>query len=147
MWQTGPSPRFADVQRDGSQPRPTGLILLLTVALLVLLLAAYIGVMHALVEMSRVETDDDAAQRDAAYAYLHLVLVAGAAIIGFVAGKWFNGLGIAFATLFVVVMVVGTLATQMVTFEMACHGHNDVVRHWQCWRRARWLVPRSESSV
>jgi hypothetical protein len=120
------------VQRLPRPSKPTGLVVLLTLTLLVLLVASYIGVMHALVEMSRVESDSEAARRDAAYAYLHLVLLAGAAIIGFVAGKWFNGLGVAFATLFVIVMIVAMVVTQMATFELACHGHNDLVRHWQC---------------
>ena len=112
--------------------RPTGLVVLLTLVLLFLLLAAYTGVMHAVLEVSRVESDGDADRRDGAYAYLHLVMLLGAAVIGFFAGKWFNGLGLAFATLFVVVMVVGMLAVQMGSYELACHGHNDLVRHWQC---------------
>ena len=132
MWLRRALPRFAAMQGLPGRAKPTGLIVLLTFLLLALLMASYVGVMHALVEMSRIESDDDAAQRDAAYAYLHVVLLIGAAAIGFVAGKWFNGLGFAFATLFVVVMVVGMLVTQMLTFELACHGHNDLVRHWQC---------------
>jgi len=120
------------VQRVPRPAKPTGLILLLTLVLLVLLVAAYVGVMNALVEMSRVESIDEAGRRDAAYAYLHLVMIAGSGVIGFVAGKWFNGLGVAFATLFVVVMVVAMLGVQLASYEMACHGHNDLVRHWQC---------------
>jgi hypothetical protein len=56
----------------------------------------------------------------------------GAAVLGFVAGKWFNGLGIAFATLFVLVLGICMVTVQMASYELACHGHNDLVRHWQC---------------
>ena len=120
------------MQRLPGPAKSNGLIILLTVALLLLLIVAYIGVMHAVLEVSRRESDADASRRDAAYAYLHLVMLVGAAVLGFLAGKWFNGLGLAFAMLFVIVMVVAMLATQMATFELACHGHNDLVRHWQC---------------
>ena len=104
----------------------------LTVALLAMLLGAYIGVMHAVVDVSRVTTDRDADERDLAYVYLHLAMLTGAGIIGFFAGKWVNGLGIAFATLFVIVMSIGMLSVQLSSYELACHGHNNLVRQWQC---------------
>jgi hypothetical protein len=116
-------------QRSG---RPTAVIFLLTLLLLLLLGAAYVGVMHALVELSEPDSGTDIDRRDLAYTYVHLVLLLGAAIIGFLAGKWFNGLGLAFATLFVVVTVVVMLGVQMGSYELACRGHNDLVRHWQC---------------
>lgn len=112
--------------------KPAGLVVLLTLLLLILLLASYAGVMHAVLDVSRVDSDSDADRRDAAYAYLHLVMAIGAGLIGFFAGKWFNGLGFAFATLFVIVMAIGMLAVQMGSYELACHGHNDLVRHWRC---------------
>ena len=119
--------------RDPSwNPRPNGLIVFLTLLLLVMLVAAYVGVMHALVDLSRPEGNADLDRRDSAYVYVHLVLLAGAAIIGFLAGRWFNGLGVAFATLFVIVLVVAMLTVQLGSYELACHGHNDLVRHWQC---------------
>jgi hypothetical protein len=120
------------VQRRARRAKPTGLIVFITIFLLVLIIAAYIGVMNALVEFSNVENIDEAADRDAAYAYLHIGFLGCAAVIGFLAGKWFNGLGVAFSTLFVVVLVIAMLGTQMASYELACEGHNDLVRHWQC---------------
>jgi hypothetical protein len=102
----------------------------LTLLLLVMLVVAYVGVMNALLDLSRPAHDVD--RRDTAYAYVHLVMLLGAAIIGFLAGKWFNGLGLAFATLFALVLLISMLAVQLTTYELACHGHNDIVRHWQC---------------
>lgn len=100
--------------------------------LLIALIIAYAGIMNAVLDVSKVGSDNDANQRDAAYAYLHVVFLAGAAVIGFLAGKWLNGLGVAFATLFVIVLVIGMLAIQLSSYELACRGHNDLVRHWQC---------------
>lgn len=118
-----------DSERQGGK---SFIALILTLALLAMLLAAYIGVMHAVVDVSRVTSDHEANDRDLAYVYLHLAILAGAGIIGFFAGKWVNGLGIAFATLFVIVMSIGMLTVQLSSYELACHGHNDLVRHWQC---------------
>jgi len=80
------------VQRRVRRAKPTGLIVFVTLVLLVLMVAAYIGVMHALVEFSKVDNIDEAADRDAAYAYIHIGFLGCAAVIGFLAGKWFNGL-------------------------------------------------------
>lgn len=106
--------------------------MVLTIALLCLFVGAYIGVMYAVVDISKVANDQDANQRDQAYIFLHLVMIGGAGIIGFVVGKWFNGLGIAFATLFILVVAISMLSVQLSAFELACHGHNNIVRHWQC---------------
>ena len=114
------------------QNRPAFLATLLTLVLLLLLAGAYIGVMHALVELSRPESGTSTGRRDLAYTYVHLTLLTGAASIGFLAGKWLNGLGVAFATLFVVVTVIAMLGIQLGSYELACHGHNDLVRQWQC---------------
>ncbi|MBK6319753.1 MAG: hypothetical protein IPI85_06305 [Dehalococcoidia bacterium] len=120
------------MQPNQRRGRPASLMVFLTLALLLGLLAAYVGVMHAIVDVSRIGGDHDANERDAAYSYLHLVFLAGSAAIGFGAGKWLNGLGIAFGTLFVIVVAVGMLAVQLSSYSLACHGHNDIVRHWQC---------------
>ena len=124
--------KIPTVQESRRQSGSGAVIVLLTIALLFLLVAAYVGVMHAVVDVSKVANDHDANQRDRAYVFLHLVMIFGAGIIGFVMGKWFNGLGIAFATLFVIVITVGMLSVQLTSYELACHGHNDLVRHWQC---------------
>ena len=66
-----------------------------------------------------------------------LILVFGgtflAAAAGFALGKWFSGLGIAFALLFVVVVSVGMVGAQMGSYTLACDAHqNDILRHWTC---------------
>ncbi len=113
-------------------PRPVPLQVVISVALLAILFAGYVLAMHTLVDFSIVESKGEASHRDLVYAYVHLAFFAAAAAFGFVAGKWFSGLGFAFATLFLVVAVVGVTVIQMGSYELACHGHNDVVRHWQC---------------
>lgn len=114
------------------RPRPAWLQTVVTLLGLAGLLGAYFVAMHALVDFSIVENKQEASDRDLVYAYVHVGLFAAAAVVGFVAGKWFSGLGFAFATLFVVVAVLGVTAAQMASYELACHGHNDLIRHWQC---------------
>jgi len=113
-------------------PRPALLQASLAVAMLLALLAAYTGVMYLLVDYSNVSGKHEASERDLAYVYVHVGLLVVSALVGFVVGKWLSGLGFAFATLFVIVAVLGATFIQMSSYELACHGHNDLVRHWQC---------------
>ena len=96
------------------------------------LATAYVAAMNALLEVSRIESTADAADRDNVYAALHVGLLAAAAVVGFVVGKWLNGLGLAYATLFVLALSVMMVGAQLTTYELACRGHNDIMRHWQC---------------
>ncbi len=93
---------------------------------------AYAAAMHALVGVSAVESDADANRRDAVYAYVHLGFLLLVCVVGFVVGKWLNGLGLAYALLFVIVLTVGMLTVQLGSYELACHGHNGLVRNWRC---------------
>lgn len=102
------------------------------VAVCVLFLAAYVAAMRALLDLSDVADGADIDRRDTVYAYVHLGLVLIAAVVGFVVGKWLNGLGLAYALFFVIMLLIGMVATQGVTYELACHGHNGLIRHWQC---------------
>lgn len=115
-----------------SHPRPALLQAALTLLALVLLLGIYVAVMHGLVDFSKVDGKQEASERDLVYVYIHLGLFVAAGVIGFFAGKWFSGLGFAFAVLFLVVTMLLTTAVQLSSYEMACNGHNDLVRHWQC---------------
>ncbi len=115
-----------------SHPRPAALQVVLTVLGLGIVLGAYAVAMHALVDFSVVESKQEASDRDLVYAYVHVGAFAAAGLVGFLAGKWFSGLGFAFAALFIVVTVLGATALQLGSYELACHGHNDLVRHWQC---------------
>lgn len=97
-----------------------------------LLGCAYVAAMHAIIDVSRVQTDADAEARDTTYAVLHVSALAGSAVIGFCVGKWLNGLGFAYATLFVMVIAVFMVLAQVSSYELACQGHNDLIRHWTC---------------
>ena len=88
--------------------------------------------MRALVDVSVVSSGADADRRDVVYTYVHLGLLVLVSVVGFVVGKWLNGLGLAYALLFVIVLTVGMLGVQFGSYELACHGHNGLVRNWQC---------------
>ncbi len=105
---------------------------MLTVVALALLITVYVAVMNQLVDVVKVQSDGDANRRDLLYVYVHAGLLLTATLAGFLLGKWFSGLGLAFATLFLIVLAIGMLAVQMSSYELACRGHNDIVRHWQC---------------
>jgi hypothetical protein len=112
--------------------RPPVLQLVASLGLLIVLVLAYLATMHALLDFSRADRGHTSNERDIVYAYVHLGFLALALVAGFLLGKWLSGLGFAFATLFFVVLSVTMVAAQMTSYELACHGHNDLVRHWQC---------------
>lgn len=104
----------------------------LTVCLLVLLFAAYIAAMHATLSLSKKAGAHAMDQRDLWYLVIHGSVLGAGTILGFLAGKWYSGLGIAFAVLFLAALAAGMVGIQLGTFEAACHGHNDIIRHWTC---------------
>lgn len=120
------------MQRTAQRRKPVLLQVVVTGALLCLLLAAYVLLLHATVGLSRKTTVTGVDHRDLVYVVIHLSILIAGALIGFGAGKWFSGLGFAFALLFVAVLAVGMVGIQLGSFGAACHGHNDIVRHWTC---------------
>ncbi len=116
----------------GPNSKSTGIQILVSSFVCLLFIAAYVAAMYALVDISRIDSDSDANRRDAVYAYVHLGLLALVWVVGIVVGKWLNGLGLAYGLLFFIVLVVAMLAVQGGSYELACRGHNDLVRHWQC---------------
>lgn len=107
--------------------------MLVVVVLLALFVIAYAAAMRATIGVSEVHSDEDAAVRDQVYLALHGSLLGAAAVVGFVTGRWVNGLGLAHAVLFVVTLAVAMVALQVVSFELACSGGwNGVIRHWHC---------------
>lgn len=120
------------VQQFERRSKPHAVQLLVTALLLIVLGAAYVAAMRALLGISRIEAPEDAVQRDQVYAAVHIAFLALSAMTGFFAGKWLNGLGLAYATLFFLVLLVFMVGVQLTTYELACRGHNDLVRHWQC---------------
>lgn len=104
----------------------------LTVLLCALIAAAYIAAMRAVLEVSVLSSDTELERRDEVYLILHGGTILAAAIIGFLVGKWFNGLGIAYAILFVLITTVAMMAVLLGSYELACQGHNGLIRHWEC---------------
>lgn len=71
-------------------------------------------------------------QRDGIYFGIHGLALLAAILAGGVLG-WFHGrIVFGFAVLFLSVMIVGMIAAQLISFELACAGHNDLIRHWRC---------------
>ncbi len=118
----------------GQEPdRGRGPAVVMVVTLIVLFVAAYAGAMRATVGFSDVQSDRDAAVRDQVYLAVHGSLLVAAAVVGFVTGRWVNGMGLAHAVLFVVTLAVAMVAIQVASFELACGaGWNGIIRHWHC---------------
>lgn len=105
---------------------------LVALACLLLLIGVYVALMRAALPVSHLDDRTSADYRDRVYFALHTGLVVVASAVGFGVGKWLNGLGVAYAVLFVAVLMLAMLGLQLGSFELACHGHNDLVRHWTC---------------
>jgi hypothetical protein len=121
------------MNRAEREPDRRGGRWLFAAVLLLVLVAGYVVAMRATVGVSRVDSDADAARRDLIYLVVHAGLLVVAAVAGFAAGKWVNGLGLAFAVLFLVVLAIAMVGIQVATFEVACSGGpNGLIRHWHC---------------
>jgi len=103
----------------------------LTLALFLFLFGLYLLSLHETVA-SPGETASDLNARDRLYFGIHGFFLVIAATTGFSLGKWINGLGVAFAVLLLASTAAAMVGTQVATYELACSGHNDLVRHWQC---------------
>ena len=115
------------------EPRHSGGRAWLALLLFLLLTAGYLAALRATLGVSEVQSDRDAAVRDQVYLALHGGLLLLGAIAGFAAGRWINGMGLAWATLVVVALAVTMVAVQVASFELACSaGQNGLVRHWHC---------------
>lgn len=99
---------------------------------LVVLAVGYLLAMRLALPVSKVDTKAGADHRDLVYAILHAGGLLVALIAGFALGKWLSGLGIAWALLFVTAIVVVMVGAQLGSHELACQGHNDLIRHWAC---------------
>lgn len=99
---------------------------------LVAITGVYVLAMHLTVGASKLGPRQSADQRDLLYLYLHLGVLFAAACLGFGLGKWLNGLGVAYATLFVIVVAITMVLAQLGSQALACEGYNDILRHWAC---------------
>lgn len=120
------------MQRRTKPPKPAALEVAAAIGGIAVLVAGYLVAMRLTIGVSRVETKADADHRDLVYALLHIGALALALAGGFVLGKWMSGLGFAWALLFVSTLAVVMVVAQLGAHELACHGHNDIIRHWTC---------------
>lgn len=98
-----------------------------------LIAVGYVAAMRTLLEVSVLSSDTDLERRDEVYLLVHGGTVFAAAVIGFLVGKWLNGLGLAYAVLFVIISVVAMMGVLLGSYELACEaGQNGLVRHWEC---------------
>lgn len=105
---------------------------LVAIAGLVLLTGFYVLLMRLSLDVSRLEGTTSPSDRDLYYFVLHVAVLILAGASGVLVGKWLNGLGFAFAVLFVVVIAFAMLLLQFATYAAACEGYNDLIRHWTC---------------
>ena len=117
---------------QGEARKPAWTHLLGAAALVLLLVGLYLLLMRLSVGATHVDRDTSESDRDTIYFALHLSLLVAAGAAGFAFGRWLGGYGIAYAALLVVVLAIGMLALQLASFELACRGYNDLIRHWQC---------------
>jgi hypothetical protein len=82
--------------------------------------------------MVRLDPAADSEAVDGRYFGIHGITLVVAGLAGFALGTYFRRMGFAFATLFLTAIVIVMIAAQVASFELACAGHNDVIRHWHC---------------
>ena len=117
----------------GPRPGKPGWLQFLSAAGGILLLTAlYVVLMWATVDATTVGDGTTASDRDNIHIALHLSLLVAAAGFGFALGKWLNGQGVAYGVLFVSALAALMLMLQLGSYELACEGHNDLIRHWEC---------------
>jgi hypothetical protein len=100
--------------------------------LIILILAAFVTTAHFLVGTSAPGNSHEADRRDALYFTIHAATLLAALLLGFALGKWLNGLGLALGMLCFVVVASILALGQVAAYEAACHGQNDIIRHWSC---------------
>lgn len=99
--------------------------------------AAYVLVLSAAVEAPSASDEITSNSQDALYFGLHgICLVAGILLAVFLA-LWLRRSKVAYATLLAAWLLVFMIGAQVVTFELACEGHNDIIRHWRCEANAQ----------
>lgn len=119
--------------RTGQPQRPWWLRLLIAVALVAVIAAAYLLAMRLTIDVSHLDHPRDAAHRDNVYLVLHGAGVAVAATAGAVAGWWVARATIAYAVLALIAFAIIVIGSHAGSQVLACEaGHNDLIRHWSC---------------
>jgi hypothetical protein len=111
---------------------PAWLGALVTAGLATVLVALYVLALRLTLDETRVDGSTTANDRDRLLAAIHGGALLLTAVLGFLTGLWLRRSALGFALLLIAVVVVGMMVVQLGSFELACRGHNDIVRHWQC---------------
>lgn len=120
------------MRRQERTNRPATLQVTLAVAGLLVLVAGYVVAMRLSIDISRVVSGREADHRDAIYLAIHGGGLVLASVVGFALGKFVSGLGVAFSLLFLIVVAVAMVTVQVGSYQLACTGRNDLIRHWTC---------------
>jgi hypothetical protein len=125
----GEGAAYAAASRGG---KPVYVQIPVALGAILLLLAGYLLLLHALLPYMRLDQGTSASDRDNLLLAVHGAGLLLSAVVGFVLGRWLNGTGLPFAALFLVVIAFLMVGAQAAAFELACRGHNDLIRHWTC---------------
>ncbi len=102
---------------------------LFVLCVLLILTVLYVVALHLAVGGNDVATPNE---EDALYFGIHgAVLVLGLLVAWGIAALSRRS-AMALLALFGGWFLIAMMAAQIATFELACHGHNDIIRHWQC---------------
>ncbi|MCC6386653.1 MAG: hypothetical protein IT302_04645 [Dehalococcoidia bacterium] len=113
-------------------PRPPWLHIVAAAAVVLLLSVAYLGAMRFAIEYSNPHGHHTPDERDLVYLWLHLGVLAAALVTGFALGRWLRSAGTAYAVLLLVVLATVMVGAQLGSRELACSGHDGLIRHWTC---------------
>lgn len=91
---------------------------------------AYLTLLRLAIDTSN--AGDPTNDADRVYFGVHGAILALSLVLGGILGYVQARRAFAIAVLFLAVILVTMFAAQLVTFELACAGHNDIIRHWQC---------------
>lgn len=120
------------MNRRTRPPKPSWVAWSASVLLLAIIIASYVALAHLLTGSDVPSGDVETGRRDAVYFAIHGGTLLTALVAGFTLGKWLNGLGVAFALLFLVVVGATLSVGQIAAYQAACAGQNDIIRHWTC---------------
>jgi hypothetical protein len=109
--------------------QPAWLAVTITVLVLLTVVGAYLTSLRLVLETSPAATPNE---HDTIYFGLHGAALMVATITGGIVGFLQGRRAFAISILFLAVILVTMFAAQLITFELACSGHNDIIRHWQC---------------
>lgn len=94
----------------------------------------YVLALHFSLDATRVDADTTASERDSIYFGIHGAVLLLAGISGFALGRWTTRLGLTWCAGYLLGIFAVMAAVQLGSYELACRGHNDLVRHWTCER-------------